>query len=75
MLQKGSIDSGRAKLILLDLMDEQIHVILKLMTEDQLLVSLEGRCAHPNANRVKVGIWQRFHGGIASVRVRSGLIQ
>jgi hypothetical protein len=54
---------------------DEIHVFLKMMTEDQLAVSLELREARPHAEYVKRVIWKKLHDALDGQLTGSVTIQ
>jgi hypothetical protein len=47
--------------MLVNLNDDEIQVLLKLLTEDQLAISLEHREVRPHSELTKHAIWEKLH--------------
>jgi arginase family enzyme len=68
-------DAGMTAPNLLTLTVDEIQVLLRLLTEDQLAVSLEIRETQPLLEEIKQSVWEKLHDALEGLTPGSVSIQ
>jgi hypothetical protein len=58
----------------IDLTEEEIQVLLKMLTEDQLVVSLGARTFQPGIEDLKKLVWEKLHDALDVLHSRSNVV-